>query len=211
MEERQRYLRTVEALLFSSKDPLSAEIMAEHIPQVEDIASLLAELSDHYSERGVNLVNVAGGWTFRTAPDMGPVLQREAEVKRKLSRAALETLAIVAYHQPVTRAEIEQIRGVTVSKGTLDILFDARWVAPRGRRRTPGRPVTWVTTDDFLNHFGLSEIDDLPGVEELRASGLLDVSPPPLIIAEAGIEDDGSEIDDEGQPGFLVELGEDEE
>ena len=156
MEERHRHLRIVEALLFSSKDPLSAEIIAEHIPQVEDVTSLLAELSDHYSERGVNLVNVAGGWAFRTAPDMGPVLQREAEVKRKLSRAALETLAIVGYHQPVTRAEIEQIRGVTVSKGTLDILFDAGWVAPRGRRRTPGRPVTWVTTDDFLNHFGFS-------------------------------------------------------
>ena len=144
MEDRDRQLRVIEALLFSAKTPLSAQIIAEHTPELKDVAALLADLAAHYSERGVNLINVAGGWTFRTAPDLAPFLRREAEVQRKLSRAALETLAIVAYHQPVTRIEIEQIRGVTVSKGTLDILFDVGWIAPRGRRRTPGRPVTRI-------------------------------------------------------------------
>ena len=207
MEERRRQIRLIEALLFSAKTPLSAQIIAEHIPELEDVAVLLADLSAHYSERGVNLLNVAGGWTFRTAPDLAPVLRREAEVQRKLSRAALETLAIVAYHQPVTRIEIEQIRGVTVSRGTLDILFDAGWVAPKGRRRTPGRPVTWVTTDAFLNHFGLSETDDLPGIEELKAAGLLDASTPPLIIAEA--VQDFEDVDEDGEV-FEPELEEDE-
>ncbi|HIC71426.1 MAG TPA: SMC-Scp complex subunit ScpB, partial [Alphaproteobacteria bacterium] len=141
-------------------------------------------------------------------PDLAPALRREAEVQRKLSRAALETLAIVAYHQPVTRIEIEQIRGVTVNKGTLDILFDADWIAPRGRRRTPGRPVTWVTTDAFLNHFGLSETDDLPGIEELKAAGLLDLSTPPLIIAEAA--QDFADEDEDGEV-FEFEREEDKE
>ena len=207
MEERRRQIRLIEALLFSAKTPLSAQIIAEHIPELEDVTVLLADLAAHYSERGVNLLNVAGGWTFRTAPDLAPVLRREAEVQRKLSRAALETLAIVAYHQPVTRIEIEQIRGVTVSRGTLDILFDAGWVAPKGRRRTPGRPVTWVTTDAFLNHFGLSETDDLPGIEELKAAGLLDASTPPLIIAEA--VQDFEDVDEDGEV-FEPELEEDE-
>ena len=177
------------------------------MPDVDELRELLARLSQQYSERGVNLVNIAGGWTFRTAPDLAPVLRHEKEVERKLSRAAMETLAIVAYHQPVTRIEIEQIRGVTVSKGTLDILFEAKWIAPKGRRRTPGRPVTWVTTDGFLAHFGLSVVDDLPGLDELRAAGLLDVATPPLFIAETveGADDDES---DEEQPELV--LGDDE-
>ena len=208
MEERHRQLRVIEALLFSAKTPLPAQIIGEHIPELEDVTVLLADLAAHYSERGVNLINVAGGWTFRTAPDLAPALRREAEVQRKLSRAALETLAIVAYHQPVTRIEIEQIRGVTVNKGTLDILFDADWIAPRGRRRTPGRPVTWVTTDAFLNHFGLSETDDLPGIEELKAAGLLDLSTPPLIIAEAA--QDFADEDEDGDV-FEFEREEDKE
>ena len=208
MEDRDRQLRVIEALLFSAKTPLSAQIIAEHTPELKDVAALLADLAAHYSERGVNLINVAGGWTFRTAPDLAPFLRREAEVQRKLSRAALETLAIVAYHQPVTRIEIEQIRGVTVSKGTLDILFDVGWIAPRGRRRTPGRPVTWVTTDAFLNHFGLSETDDLPGIDELTAAGLLDSSIPPLIIAEA-VSDFGDEEEDDAafEPELQEEAG----
>ncbi len=208
MEERDRHIRVVEALLFSAKTPLSVEMISKHVPEVENVADLLGTLVAYYSERGINLVNVGGGWAFRTAPELAPVLRREAEVMRKLSRAGLETLAIVAYHQPVTRAEIEQIRGVTVSKGTLDILFDMGWIAPRGRRRTPGRPVTWVTTDAFLEHFGLAEIEELPGVEELRAAGLLDSSAPPLIIAES-VQDFADE--DEEDAGLELELGEDEE
>ena len=207
MEERERQIRLIEALLFSAKAPLSAEMISKQIPEVEDITGLLGEIAAHYSERGVNIVNVAGGWTFRTAPELAPILRRETEVQRKLSRAALETLAIVAYHQPVTRVEIEQIRGVTVSKGTLDILFDMGWIAPRGRRRTPGRPVTWVTTDVFLEHFGLAEIEDLPGVEELKAAGLLDSSAPPLLIAES-VQDFADE--DEQDDVLELELGEEE-
>lgn len=207
MEERERQIRLIEALLFSAKTPLSAEMISKQIPEVEDITGLLGEIAAHYSERGVNIVNVAGGWTFRTAPELAPILRRETEVQRKLSRAALETLAIVAYHQPVTRVEIEQIRGVTVSKGTLDILFDMGWIAPRGRRRTPGRPVTWVTTDVFLEHFGLAEIEDLPGVEELKAAGLLDSSAPPLLIAES-VQDFADE--DEQDDVLELELGEEE-
>ena len=207
MEERERQIRLIEALLFSAKTPLSAEMISKQIPEVEDITGLLGEIAAHYSERGVNIVNVAGGWTFRTAPELAPILRRETEVQRKLSRAALETLAIVAYHQPVTRVEIEQIRGVTVSKGTLDILFDMGWVAPRGRRRTPGRPVMWVTTDVFLEHFGLAEIEDLPGVEELKAAGLLDSSAPPLLLAES-VQDFADE--DEQDDVLELELGEEE-
>ena len=208
MEERDRQIRVIEALLFSAKTPLSVEMISKHVPEIENVADLLGDLVSYYSERGINLVNVGGGWAFRTAPELAPVLRREAEVMRKLSRAGLETLAIVAYHQPVTRAEIEQIRGVTVSKGTLDILFDMGWIAPRGRRRTPGRPVTWVTTDTFLEHFGLAEIAELPGVEELRAAGLLDSSAPPLIIAES-VQDFADE--DEEDAGIELELGEEEE
>jgi segregation and condensation protein B len=138
----------------------------------------MKELGGLYANRGVNLVRVDGKWAFRTAPDLGPRLQIEQKVHRKLSRAALETMAVIAYHQPVTRAEIEEVRGVALSKGTLDTLLEIGWVKPRGRRRTPGRPVTWVTTDAFLDHFGLEGLDALPGVEELRAAGLLDLHSP---------------------------------
>ena len=207
MKDNSQQLRIIEALLFSSKTPVSEKLIMEHMPEVDELGALLVRLSEEYSERGVNLVNVAGGWTFQTAPDLAPVLRHEIEVDRKLSRAAMETLAIVAYHQPVTRLEIEQIRGVTVSKGTLDILFEANWVAPKGRRRTPGRPVTWVTTDGFLTHFGLSVVDDLPGLDELRAAGLLDVATPPLFIAER-VEDGDDDGRDEEQPELV--LGDDE-
>ncbi len=167
------HLRLVEALLFASAAPLDEETIAERLPDGTDVASLIAALEAHYSARGVNMVRVANGWTFRTAPDLGARLRLERKVGRKLSRAAIETLAIVAYHQPVTRAEIEDIRGVVISKGTLDTLMEAGWIMPKGRKETVGRPVTWATTDEFLMHFGLADRGDLPGMDELRAAGLI--------------------------------------
>ncbi|HXE16515.1 MAG TPA: SMC-Scp complex subunit ScpB, partial [Stellaceae bacterium] len=148
--DRAQHLRLIEALLFASAAPLDSEQIAERLPKDTDVAALLAELEGEYRGRGVNLVNVAGGWTFRTASDLADKLRLEKVVPRKLSRAGIETLAIIAYHQPVTRAEIEDIRGVAVSSGTLDVLMETGWIAPVGRRETPGRPVTWGTTDDFL-------------------------------------------------------------
>ena len=167
-------LRALEAVLFAARAPLSEAALAERLPPSADVAGLLAALAGRYRGRGVELAHVAGGWAFRTAPDLAHLLKREAEVQRRLSRAALETLAIVAYRQPATRAEIESVRGVAASRGTLDILFEQGWIEPRGRRRAPGRPVTWATTPAFLDHFGLSSLDDLPDLEELRAAGLLD-------------------------------------
>lgn len=171
------HLRLVEALLFASAEPLSAQALADKLPPGGDIRALLAQLQADYAPRGVNLVDRDGKWAFRTAPDLAGHLRVESQVGRRLSRAAVETLAIVAYHQPVTRGEIEEIRGVAVSKGTMDILFEAGWIRPKGRRRTPGRPLTWVTTDAFLDHFGLQNLDELPGVDELKAAGLLDTRP----------------------------------
>jgi len=167
-------LRIVEALLFASAAPLPAEELARSVPAGIDIAQLLSRLTALYAERGVNLRQVAGGFAFRTAPDLGYLLAADAEPPRKLSRAALEVLSIIAYHQPVTRAEIEEIRGVATAKGTLDILLEAGWVRLRGRRRSPGRPVTYGTTPGFLDHFGLDRIDDLPGLEELKGSGFIE-------------------------------------
>ncbi|NBN77891.1 SMC-Scp complex subunit ScpB [Microvirga tunisiensis] len=171
-------LRMVEALLFASADPLGASEIAARLPAGTNVTILLAELQRQYAARGVNLVPVAGKWAFRTAPDLAYLLQREAVELRKLSRAALETLAIIAYHQPVTRAEIEEIRGVSTNKGTLDVLLETGWIRMRGRRRTPGRPVTYGTTEGFLDHFGLEAIADLPGLEELKGAGLLDSAIP---------------------------------
>ena len=174
-EDRHAHnLRMVEALLFASSSTLGLEAIADRLPADTDVESLLAELAEHYAGRGVNLVKVAGGYGFRTAPDLAQKLKIEQPITRKLSRAATETLAIIAYHQPVTRAEIEQIRGVGLSKGTLDFLFEQNWIQPMGRRRAPGKPVTWGTTDFFLEHFGLSALEDLPGHDELKAAGLLD-------------------------------------
>ncbi|MBX9907990.1 MAG: SMC-Scp complex subunit ScpB [Beijerinckiaceae bacterium] len=169
-----RALRIVEALLFASAAPLSAEVLAHSIPAGIDITRVIERLVALYEPRGVNLRPLAGGWAFRTAPDLGYLLAAEAEPPRKLSRAALEVLSIIAYHQPVTRAEIEEIRGVATAKGTLDILLEAGWVRLRGRRRSPGRPVTYGTTPGFLDHFGLDRIDDLPGLDELKGSGFID-------------------------------------
>src|SRR5690349_4602094 len=170
-------LRLIEALLFAASAPLDAGSIAARLPEGTDVEALIATLARHYEARGVNIVRVAGGWTLRTAPDLAPRLKLEQTVTRKLSRAAIETLAIIAYHQPVTRAEIEEIRGVVVSSGTLDVLMEAGWIGPKGRRETPGRPVTWATTEQFLVHFGLGDRNDLPGIEELKAAGLIGPRP----------------------------------
>jgi segregation and condensation protein B len=169
-----RALRVAEALLFASAVPLSSDALGRAIPAGVAIGPVLARLAESYAERGVNLRQVAGGWAFRTAPDLGYLLAAEAEPPRRLSRAALEVLSIIAYHQPVTRAEIEEIRGVATAKGTLDILLEAGWVRLRGRRRSPGRPITYGTTPGFLDHFGLDRVDDLPGLDELKGSGLIE-------------------------------------
>ena len=165
--------RTVEALIFASATPVSVGYLAERLPAGTDVEAILRALRAFYAGRGVNLVAIDGQWAFRTSSDLSFVLRSDEHEIRKLSRAALEVLAIIAYHQPVTRAEIEDIRGVQTSKGTLDVLLEAGWVRFRGRRRTPGRPVTFGTTRDFLDHFGLEEIRDLPGIEELKAAGML--------------------------------------
>ncbi|ASP32729.1 SMC-Scp complex subunit ScpB [Labrenzia sp. VG12] len=171
-------MRMVEALLFASSEPLSLEELTLRLPDGTDVLSVLESLQETYATRGVNLVRVAGKWCFRTAEDLAYLMHRNVEEQRKLSRAALETLAIIAYHQPVTRAEIEEIRGVSTSKGTLDVLLETTWIRMRGRRRTPGRPVTYGTTEQFLVHFGLETVKDLPGLEELKGAGLLDSAVP---------------------------------
>jgi len=179
-------LRLIEALLFASAAPLEEASIAERLPEGSDVTALMAEIAEHYSARGVNLAKIAGGWTFRTAPDLGQRLKLETTVQRRLSRAAVETLAIIAYHQPVTRAEIEEIRGVQISKGTVDTLLEAGWIMPKGRRETVGRPVTWGTSDAFLHHFGLGEIADLPGMDELKAAGLIG-EPPVVSLRESAL------------------------
>jgi len=177
VSERAQRLRLLEALLFASAEPLDEAALIRHLDQSADVQDLLAELVDSYAGRGVNLVRLAGGWAFRTAPDLAAKLRIERTVARKLSRAAVETLAVIAYHQPVTRAEIEEIRGVALGKGTIDTLMQAGWDRPKGRRAGPGRPLLWATTSDFLVHFGLDNLAELPGIDELRAVGLLDLAP----------------------------------
>ena len=172
-EVRQRQLRMMEALLFASSQPLSLAEMSPYVGDGADLRSLIVELQRMYATRGVNLVRRGDRWAFRTAEDLGFLLRREEQETRPLSRAALETLAIIAYHQPATRAEIEEVRGVAAGKGTMDLLMEAGWVRMRGRRRTPGRPVTYGTTEAFLDHFGLESLSDLPGLEDLKGAGLL--------------------------------------
>lgn len=166
--------RIAEALLFAAAEPVEQKELAKRMPEEADVEAVLEELKAEYSLRGINLVRVGTKWIFRTAADLGWLLSRETQEQKKLSRAALETLAICAYHQPVTRAEIEEIRGVAISKGTMDVLIETGWVRLRGRRKAPGRPVTYGTTDAFLLHFGLEQISDLPGLEELKGAGLFD-------------------------------------
>ena len=177
MSERAQQLRLVEALLFAAAAPVDEEALARHLDDMADIPELLGELAERYGRRGVNLVRLAGGWAFSTAPDLAPKLRIERPVVRKLSRAAVETLAVIAYHQPVTRAEIEEIRGVALAKGTIDTLMEAGWVHPKGRRAAPGRPLLWVTTPGFLAHFGLDSLSELPNLDELRSAGLIDLAP----------------------------------
>ena len=177
--DRAQSLRIIEAMLFAAKAPLPLESFSEFLPAGTDVPALLQDLSENYAHRGVRIIQVAGKYALRTAPDLGDVLRREKTEQKRLTKAALETLAIVAYHQPVTRAEIEDIRGVAISKGTLDKLLEIGWVRMRGRRKTPGRPVTYGTTEEFLSHFSLNELTDLPGLQELKAAGLLDATMPP--------------------------------
>jgi segregation and condensation protein B len=166
--------RSVEAALFAAEAPLSPAEIAAYVGADVDVKAALVDLSARYEGRGVNLVERGGRWHFQTAPDLAHILRREREESRKLSRAGIETLAIIAYHEPVSRAEIESIRGVQISKGTLDVLMEAGWVRPAGRREVPGRPLTYATTPGFLTHFGLEHRRDLPGIEDLKAAGLLD-------------------------------------
>lgn len=196
--------RMVEAILFATSEPVTTAQMAERMPRGCDPAEALQHLRSRYEGRGVNLVRVGDAWAMRTAPDLGFLMHREVVETRKLSRAAIETLAIIAYHQPVTRAEIEEIRGVALSRGTVDQLLDLEWVRFGRRRMTPGRPVTYVVTQEFLDHFGLETARDLPGLAELRAAGLLDGRPPPGAAASG--DTDADEAPERGQS----ELFEDE-
>ncbi len=167
-------VRIAEALLFAAREPLSEDVLTAAIPATASIREVMAHLEPHYAARGVRLVRINGRWAFRTAPDLGYLMTRETEEPKRLSRAAIETLAIIAYHQPVTRAEIEDIRGVATARGTLDVLMEANWVRMRGRRKTPGRPITFGTTEGFLAHFGLNVVGDLPGLDELKSAGMFD-------------------------------------
>ena len=197
-------LRTMEAILFASAQPVSEAELRKRLPEGADCGALLAELQNIYAQRGVNLVQVSGGWAFRTAPDLAALMTHEVVEQRRLSRAALEMLAIIAYHQPVTRTEIEDIRGVSTSKGTLDLLIEIGWVKIAGRRRVPGRPVTYGTTAAFLEHFGLDKVTDLPGIDELAAAGLLEKNvaglPQDLLPPD---DDEGDEGEDGTDPIYL--------
>ena len=175
---RPEELRLLEALLFASAEPLDTATLAKRMPEGVDVKAALAQLQADYASRGVNLVRIANKWTFRTAGDLAWLMTRESTETRRLSRAAIEVLAIIAYHQPVTRAEIEEIRGVVTSKGTLDVLLETGWIRPRGRRKTPGRPLTFGTTESFLGQFSLEALGDLPGLEELKGTGMLDTRLP---------------------------------
>jgi segregation and condensation protein B len=179
IEPRAEELRLLEAMLFASAEPVDEKDLAARLPQGVDVRAALSRLQEDYATRGVNLVRIGGKWTFRTAGDLSWLLSKETVETRKLSRAAIETLAIIAYHQPVTRTEIEEIRGVTTSKGSVDVLLQTGWIRPRGRRKAPGRPVTYGTSEAFLSHFGLDALGDLPGLDELKGSGLLDGRLPP--------------------------------
>jgi segregation and condensation protein B len=202
--ERAQELRILEAVLFAAAEPLDETALAGRLPEGTDIKALLEQLQQDYAPRGVNLVRVGGKWSLRTAGDLAWILTRETVVSKKLSRAAIETLAIVAYHQPVTRAEIEEIRGVSTSKGTLDVLLETGWVRLRGRRKAPGRPVTYGTSETFMSHFGLDALTDLPGIDELKGAGLIDRTLPtgfsvPVPSDDPALRDD----EDPLEPGDL--------
>ncbi|HEX8641877.1 MAG TPA: SMC-Scp complex subunit ScpB [Allosphingosinicella sp.] len=193
MREMDDGIRAVEAALFAAEEPLGLEDIAAHVGDGVDVKAALAELRAHYSGRGIELVERGRRWHFQTAADLAHILRREREESRKLSRAAVETLAIIAYHEPVSRAEIEAIRGVQISRGTLDVLMEAGWVRPAGRREVPGRPLTFATTQEFLTHFGLQSRRDLPGIDDLKAAGLLD--PVDAALERLGLEDPADEAE----------------
>ena len=215
-EAMEADLRLLEALLFAAVEPIDTQTLRERLPEEADVGALLARLARDYSGRGVNLVRVADRWRFQTAIDLEPHLTDIKEAPRKLSKAALETLAIIAYHQPVTRAEIEDVRGVAVSKGTLDVLMELGWLRLRGRRRTPGRPVTYGTTTGFLAHFNLETISDLPGREDLKAAGLLDPRlpkdfemPEPMMVDDLSADEDP--LEEEAESEFFEDFLSDDE
>ncbi|MEQ1651373.1 MAG: SMC-Scp complex subunit ScpB [Hyphomicrobium sp.] len=190
-EEIHPQLRLIEALLFASGTPVSHQTLLDRIGDDVILGTLLSMLKEDYAARGVNLIEIEGTYSFRTAPDLAEHLQIVTEPKRKLPRAAAETLAIVAYHQPVTRAEIETIRGVATATGTVDTLLERGWIRPGKRRNTPGRPVTWMTTTEFMSHFNLTSLNDLPGLDELKASGLLDAKP---VLATMTVNDEDTTL-----------------
>jgi segregation and condensation protein B len=205
--------REIEALLFAAAGPLTAEDLARRLPEGADVAGALEELANRYAGRGVVLAQVAGGWRFQTAEDLAWLMTEEREEPRRLSKAAQETLAIIAYHQPVTRAEIEAVRGVQASRGTLDVLLELGLVRMRGRRRTPGRPVTYGTTDAFLEHYGLASLVDLPGAAEMKAAGLLSLDlPADFVVPDPNaLSPDEDPLEDGDTPEFHTDfLGEDE-
>ena len=196
--EPQDGVRAVEATLFAAEEPLGVDDIAAYVGPGVDVKASLAELAAHYAGRGIELVERGRRWHFQTAADLAHILRREREESRKLSRAAVETLAIIAYHEPVSRAEIEAIRGVQISKGTLDVLMEAGWVRPAGRREVPGRPLTFATTQEFLTHFGLQSRRDLPGIDDLKAAGLLD--PVDIALERLGLEPgDEVELESDGE------------
>ena len=199
-EQRAEELRLLEAMLFASAEPLDEEDLAARLPEHVDLQGALKQLQEDYAGRGVNLVQVAGKWSFRTAGDLSWLLSKESHEKRKLSRAAIETLAIIAYHQPVSRTEIEELRGVSTSSGSVDVLLETGWIRPRGRRKTPGRPLTYGTTEAFLSHFGLDAVGDLPGLEELKGAGMFDGRLPagfsvPMPSDDPALHDDEDPLD----------------
>ena len=203
-ELRPEHLRLLEALLFAAPVPLDEKTLGARLPEDVDLRQTLRALQAEYAPRGVNLVKVGTKWAFRTANDLSWLLTKEAVIPKKLSRAAIETLSVIAYHQPVTRVEVEEIRGVVMSKGTFDVLMETGWIRPRGRRKTPGRPITYGTTETFLSHFQLEALTDLPGLEELKGSGLLDGRLPPGFAVPAPSDDPALRDDEDPlEPGDL--------
>ena len=205
--DRAEELRILEALLFAASAPLDEKDLGSRLPAGTDVRALLTQLQRDYASRGVNLVRVGGKWALRTASDLAWLLTHESVFTRKLSRAAIETLAIVAYHQPVTRAEVEEIRGVSTSKGTLDVLLETGWVRLRGRRKAPGRPVTYGTSEAFLSHFGLDALGDLPGLDELKGAGLVDASMPADFAVPVPSDDPALRDDEEPLGPEDIDLG----
>jgi segregation and condensation protein B len=206
-EQRPEELRLIEALLFAAKEPLDEKTLGKRLPPGTDVRASLKRLALEYAPRGVNLVQIGNTWAFRTANDLAWLLTQEAVEPKRLSRAAIETLAIIAYHQPVTRAEIEEIRGVAAAKGTLDVLLETGWIRPRGRRKAPGRPLTFGTTEGFLSHFGLERLTDLPGLDELKGAGLFDGQLPENFRVPAPSDDPALNDDEEPLEPADLDLG----